>query len=91
MLVFHDDAAAQETEAAHHAGRNPGRVEPVRPGEAILGNDHEQAGAQGHQDMGPNPGALPPEFPFVTDDRPDHPGGDQPDAKFQCKCHNVQI
>jgi hypothetical protein len=71
-----DTAAAQETEAAHDAGRDAGRVEPGGSFEAELRDDHEQGGAQCDEHVRPHPGALGAEFAFIADDGA-HEGGRQ--------------
>ena len=74
VLGLHDDAAAEETEAAHHAGRDTGRIEPGGSVEAELRNDHEQRGAQRDEHVRAHAGALGADFPFVADDCA-HEGG----------------
>ena len=66
--VFHDDAAAQETQAAHHAGRHTRCIELVGARKTILGNNHEQAGSQGHQKVRSDTRHLAREFPLIADD-----------------------
>ena len=80
MLVFHDDTAAQETQASHNAGGDTGCVESFGPGKAVLRNDHKQAGSQCYQHMGADPGALAPEFPFIADGPADDAGRQQSDG-----------
>ena len=85
---LHDDAAAEEAEAAHDAGRHAGRIEPVRIRESVLGYNHKQAGAHRDQEMGPDAGFLAPEFALIADGGADDPGRDKPDAEFQCESHS---
>ena len=63
VLGLHDDTAAEETEAAHHAGRDTGRIEPGGSFEAELRNDHEQRGAERDEHVRAHAGALGADFP----------------------------
>ena len=76
VLGLHDDTAAEETEAAHHAGRDTGRVEPGGSFKAELRNDHEHRSAQRDEHVRTHARALGADFPLIADDRA-HKGGGQ--------------
>jgi hypothetical protein len=65
--VAHDDPGAEEPDAGHDVGGDPGRVDPVLPGQQD-GEQLEQGGAEGDQGIGAQPGgALPQAVTRLTD------------------------
>ena len=67
VLLLEDDAAAQESDTRNDTRRDPCGIEACRTGKAVLGNDHEQGGADGHQHMRADAGTLGTVLPFETD------------------------
>ena len=82
-MLLEDNAATQKTNAGHHAGRNAGRIEARRTHKTMLGDNHEQGSANGHQDVRPHAGPLGPVFPFQSDNCTDSGSDQQPDDEFQ--------
>ena len=77
VAVLHDDAGAQETEAAHHAGGDARGVELAGVRETVDGNGHKQGRAQRHEHVGPEAGTLAAQFALIADGRSEQGGSDQ--------------
>ena len=82
MPVLHDDAGAEETQAAHDAGGDAGQIELARIRETVHGDEHEQCGAQRHEDVGADAGALAADLALQADGGPEQRGSQQADGQF---------
>jgi len=82
--VAQDDPGAEEPDAGHDVGGDPGRVDAMLAGQQD-GEQLEHSGAEGDQGVGAQPGGALPPLPFQPDHRPQDqgdrgPGGEVPDA-----------
>ncbi len=80
VAVVENRARAQEADARHNLGRDPGRI--GRSSRHRHPRNREDRGAEPDQDIGPEPGVLAPQLPFGPEQPAEHRGEQQPLDEF---------
>ena len=87
--VAQDDPGAEEPDAGHDVGGDPGGVDAAGAGEQD-GEQLEQRGAEGDQGVGAQPGGTLPPLPFQPDRRPQGQGDRGRAAKYPTLTAGIQ-